>query len=95
MTLTSLEVATYTATDLRGMRYDTTVGGFTGDAKLQALTRIGLDGDTAVVVPAGAIDDAVWTLHIGMVERAQASRAELIRTVASAAATLLGAVKPM
>ena len=93
--LTSLEVATYTADDLRGTRYDATTGGFTGDTRLQALTRIELDGDTAVVVAAGgAIDPAVWTLHSAMVERAQANRTELLKMAASAAATLLGAVKP-
>jgi hypothetical protein len=93
--LTSVEVATYTADDLRGVRYDATTGGFTGDARLQALTRLALDGDAAVVVPAGgAIDPAIWTLHTSMVERAQANRNELLKTAASAAATLLGAVKP-
>jgi Peptidase family C25 len=92
--LASLEVATYVADDLRGVRYDATAGGFTGDVRLQALTRIGLDGAVAVVVPAGAVDQAVWTVHTGMVERAQADRAELIRTAASAAATLLDALKP-
>ena len=93
--LTSLEVATYTAADLRSTHYDDAAGGFTGDAKLQALTRIGLDGDAAVVVPTGgAIDPAIWTLHSAMVERAQANRTELLKTAASAAATLLGAVKP-
>jgi hypothetical protein len=92
--LTNLEVATYTAEDLRDVRFDPTAGHFTGDARLQALTRIGLDGDTAVVVPAGTIDQAIWALHSGMVERAQANRAELIKTAASAAATLIGALKP-
>lgn len=77
------------------MRYDTATGGFTGDIKLQALTRLKLDGDAAVVVPpGGAIDPAIWTLHTTMVERAQANRTELLKTAASAAATLLGAVKP-
>jgi hypothetical protein len=93
--LTSLEVATYTADDLRGVHYDAATGTFTGDVRLQALTRIELDGDAAVVVPAGgAIDPAIWTLHSAMVERAQANRRELLKTAASTAATLLGAVKP-
>jgi hypothetical protein len=93
--LTSVEVATYTADDLPDVRYEAATGGFTGEAKLQALTRIELGGDTAVVVPAGgAIDPSIWALHTSMVERAQANRTELIQTAASAAATLLGAVKP-
>jgi hypothetical protein len=93
--LTSLEVATYTTQDMRGVRYDPTAGGFTGDAKLQAFTRVELDGDTAVIVPTGGtVDQAVWTLHTGMVERAQTNRNELIKTATSAAATLLGALKP-
>ena len=93
--LTSLEVATYTADDLTSVRSDAAGGGFGAQARLQAITRITLDGDTAVVVPGGgAVDPAIWTLHTQMVERAQADRAELIRTVVSAAASLLSPVKP-
>ena len=78
-----------------GVRYDSAAGGFTGDVKLQALTRITIDGDTALVMPAGgAVDQALWTLHAGMVERAQVNRNELIKTASAAAAALLGSLKP-
>ena len=71
-------------------------GGFTGTARLRALTRINIDGDTLVCVPeeAGEVDQAVWAIHAEMVQRAQAGRAELLRTALSAATGLLGAVKP-
>ena len=93
--LTVVEVATYIADDLRGVRYDAAAGGFTGDVRLQALTRIEPNGGAAVVVPSGgAIDQAIWMAHSSMVERAQANRLELLQTAASIAATLLGAAKP-
>lgn len=92
--LAGAEIATYVADDLQGVRYDAAAGGFTGDVRLQALTRIEPNGSTAMVVPSGGtIDQAIWMAHSSMVERAQASRRELLQTAASIAATLLGAAR--
>jgi hypothetical protein len=92
---TSLEVSTYVSDDLSGVNYDK--GRFGGNAKLRALTRINLDGDTLACVPAdgGDIDESLWKIHLDMVQRAQANRAELIKAVTEAAAGLLGALKTM
>jgi hypothetical protein len=93
--LASAEIATYVADDLQGVRYDAAAGGFTGDVRLQALTRIEPNGSTAMVIPSGGtIDQAIWMAHSSMVEQAHASRRELLQTAASIAATLLGAAKP-
>jgi hypothetical protein len=93
--LVAAEVATYVADDLQGVRYDAAAGGFTGDVRLQALTRIEPNGSTAMVLPSGGtIDQALWTAHSSMVEQAHASRRELLEATASIAATLLGAAKP-
>ena len=93
--LAGAEIATYVADDLQGVRYDAAAGGFTGDVRLQALTRIEPNGSTAMVLPSGGpIDQAIWKAHSSMVEQAHASRRELLQTAASIAATLLGAAKP-
>jgi len=93
--LASAEIATYVADDLQGVRYDAAAGGFTGDVRLQALTRIEPNGSTAMVIPSGGtIDQAIWMAHSSMVEQANASRRELLQTAASIAAPLLGAAKP-
>lgn len=93
--LAAAEIATYVADDLQGVRYDAAAGGFTGDVRLQALTRIEPNGGTAMVLPSGGtIDQAIWKAHCSMVEQAHASRRELLQVTASIAATLLGAAKP-
>ena len=91
----SLEVSTYVSDNMTGVTYDTASGQFTGTAKLRALTRISFDGDTLVCVPVqeGEIDEALWTIHIDMVQRAQAHRGELLKSAVSAATGLLGALK--
>ena len=79
-----LEVKTYTSDDLSAV-----AGGqppHAAGARLRAYTRCKLDGDTEVCVPvaaSGAIDEALWTLHVEMVKQAQAHRAELLKTVLS------------
>lgn len=93
--LVAAEIATYVADDLQGVRYDAAAGGFTGDVRLLALTRIEPNGSTAMVLPSGSpIDQAIWKAHNSMVEQAHASRRELLQVTASIAATLLGAAKP-
>ncbi|MBX0329777.1 hypothetical protein K2Z83_19080 [Oscillochloris sp. ZM17-4] len=87
-----LEVETYVADDLASVDYRS--GNFDG-AQLRAVTRMGLDGDTQVVVPRreGQLDEELWAIHVSMVQQAQTNRADMIRAIAGAAAGLLGALK--
>ncbi len=89
---TSLEISTYVAGDMSSVQYET--GKFTG-AQLRALTRISIDGDTLVCVPEkdGEVDTAIWNIHVDMVKSAQANRAELMKTLVSAAASIANIVK--
>ena len=88
----SLEISTYVTGDLGTVQYD--AGKFTG-ADLRAVTRISIDGDTLVCVPEkdGEVDTAVWNIHLDMVRTAQSNRAELMRTIVSAATSIAGMVK--
>jgi len=91
---TSLEISTYTSPNLSQVAYES--GKFTGGANLRALTRIAIDGDTVVCVPTdedGEVDAAVWQIHLDMVQQAQASRTELMKTVVSAASSIANLVK--
>jgi hypothetical protein len=92
---TSLEVSTYVSDDMTGVSYDRAARRFTGPAKLRALTRMHMDGDTSVCIPEkeGEIDHALWTMHADMVQRAQAHRIELLTMVTAAAANLLDIFK--
>jgi hypothetical protein len=89
---TSLEVSTYVAPDLSSVQYDS--GKFSG-AELRAVTRVSIDGDTLVCVPEkdGEVDMAVWNIHMDMVRSAQANRAELMKTIVNAAASIAGMIK--
>ena len=89
---TSLEVKTYVSPDMAGVKYEG--GQFTG-ASLRALTRIKIDGDAEICVPEvdGVIDTELWQIHMDMVKQAQVSRAELLKTVVSAASGLGGLLK--
>jgi hypothetical protein len=91
---TSLEVSTYVSEDMENVRYES--GRFTGGARLRAITRIEIDGDTLICVPEteGEVDTAVWGIHMDMVQQAQASRAELLKTVVSAATGMVELLKP-
>lgn len=91
----SLEVSTYVSDDLAGVTYDARTHQFAGTARLRAMTRINLDGDTLVCVPEGhgEVDEALWEIHVDMVRQAQAHRAELLKAAVSAAAGLLDALK--
>jgi hypothetical protein len=91
--LTTTQVLTYVSEDLAGVK----VSGerFEG-ARLRAMTRLSLNGDTLVCVPEtaeGKVDDAVWKLHLEAVDKALASRAEMIKAFASAI-NLLNPLKP-
>ncbi|MCI0520558.1 MAG: C25 family cysteine peptidase [Chloroflexi bacterium] len=89
----SLEIATYVSEDMSAVRYE---GGRFEGARLRALTRIEIDGDTLVCVPEtdGEVDTALWKVHADMVAQAQASRAELVRAVISAAGGMVNLLKP-
>jgi len=80
---------------MAGVTYDRTTHQFSGTAKLRALTRVNMDGDTLVCVPerGGQVDDTLWTIHTDMVQRAQAYRAELLKAVLSAASGLLNVLR--
>jgi hypothetical protein len=88
--LTSLEVRTYVARDMAkvGVTKENQLLG----AELRAYTRISFDGDTSVCVPErdGEVDTALFDIHLRMVEQAQAARAELLKTIVQAAASLAG-----
>ena len=91
---TSLEVSTYVSDDLGAVTYE--AGKFTGSARLRALTRVKIDGDTLVCVPQnedGEVDIALWQIHLDMVKQAQEARSELMKTLVSAASSLAGFVK--
>ncbi len=91
---TSLEVSTYVSDDMDSVTYR--YGRFTG-ARLRAMTRIQIDGDTLVCVPEkeGEVDTALWKIHADMVQQAQASRTELLKTIVSAATGLGNLIKPV
>ncbi len=92
--VSSLEVRTYVSNNMDEVKYDQAARTFTG-AQLRAVTLIKVDGDTLVCVPEEqhAIDEALWTVHTDMVMRAQANRAEMLKTAVSAASALLEVVK--
>jgi hypothetical protein len=84
----TLEVSTYTSTAMEKVSIQGTK--ITG-ADLRARTALSIDGDTSQVVPInedGAVDTALWAVHLEMVKQAQESRAELIKSAISAVASL-------
>src|SRR5262249_44960152 len=88
----NLAVKTYVSDQMDTLAYvDTSDGGAFAGARLRARTRIGIAGDTLVCVPEkdGQVDQAIWSIHLEMVQRAQAHRAELLKTAVSAATGLL------
>ncbi|ACY14272.1 hypothetical protein [Haliangium ochraceum] len=81
---TTLEVKTYVSRDLQ--RALAQGGAADESTELRAYTRCALDGDTEVCVPVdgdGSVDQALWQLHVQMVEQAQKHRAALIETALS------------
>lgn len=89
----SLEIATFVSDDMSDITFKD--GQFGGGAKLRVLTRISIGGDTVVCVPVeqGEVDEALWKVHSEMVQRAQAHRAEMLKTFVSAASGLLEVFK--
>lgn len=92
--LASAEVMTYSSDDLTNVKYENQR---LSGAKLCALTRLDINGNTLVCVPAspgGKADDALWKIHCDAVDKALANRTEIVK-LASAAADLLAALKPL
>ena len=83
----SLEVSTWVADDLTNARYE---GGQMVGAERRAFTHLALDGDTVVCLTqrAGEVDREVWDIHMAMVKQAQETRAELLKSLVSVAASL-------
>lgn len=92
---TSVEVSTYVAEDMTNVVYDATNHQFTGSAKLRALTRINLNGDTQLCVSEkdGKIDADLLHIHSQMVGHAQEQRTQMLQTMTTLAASLLGVIK--
>lgn len=88
----SLEVSTYVADDLSSVTYEN--GKYSG-ARLRAMTRLNLDGDTLVCVPEkdGEVDTALWSIHLEMVKSAQQNRAELIKTIIEGLTNIASIIK--
>jgi hypothetical protein len=88
--VTTLEVLTYTSDDMTKVKKED----LEGTATLHAVTRIEFDGDIKNFVPTrgGQIDQALWALHLDMVQQAQTNRAELIRTAVEAISGLVKVV---
>jgi hypothetical protein len=95
--LTTLEVVTYSGEDLSAVDFDATTGHFVGRVQRRAVTRMSLDGHTSAIVPeqSGVIDEKLWALHCQLVDRAQAQRAELLKTAMTAISTLASIAKPL
>jgi len=89
----SLEISTYVSDEISQVRFEQ---GKLSGARLRAFTYIKVDGDTLVCLPEqdGEVDTELWNIHLQMVQQAQDSRAEFIKTVVSAAAGLGNLLKP-
>jgi hypothetical protein len=93
-TVTSVRVTTYVSDNINAVTYEN--GVFTG-ATLRAMTVASLDGNTLVCVPEnnGVVDDALWKIHSDTLDKALHNRVELMKTAASAIASLVPGVKAL
>jgi hypothetical protein len=93
-TVTSVHVSTYVSDNITAVQLVN--GVFTG-AELRAVTIANLDGNTVVCVPEqdGKVDDALWKIHSDTFDKALANRVELLKTAASAIASLVPGVKSL
>jgi hypothetical protein len=93
-TVTSVRVSTYVSDNIADVQFKD--GAFTG-AKLRAMTVASLDGNTMVCVPEenGQVEDALWKIHSDMVDKALDNRVEMLKTAASAIASLVPGVKSL
>jgi len=91
--ISSLEVNTYTSSELESIVYNAADKRFKGEIKMRARTHISFDGDMEVCLPVqedGRVDRELWGVHSEMVKQAQANRAEFLQTLADLAARLVG-----
>ena len=93
-TVTSVRVTTYVSDNIDAVKYEN--GAFTG-AALRAMTVASLDGNTLVCVPEnnGVVDDALWKIHSDTLDKALHNRVELMKTAATAIASLVPGVKAL
>ncbi|MCP4697749.1 MAG: hypothetical protein GY862_12990 [Gammaproteobacteria bacterium] len=106
--LSSLEVRTYPCDNLDDIgEYDTKTGKFSGQAKLQAYTRIALDGDRVTVVPqrrrpsgetrddtaSPAIDKELWQIHKTNIDQAQENRQAFVKNLLEVASNMMRVLK--
>ena len=93
-TVTSVRVTTYVSDNINAVKYEN--GAFTG-ATLRAVTVASLDGNTLVCVPEnnGTVDDALWKIHSDTLDKALHNRVEMLKTAASAIASLVPGVKAL
>ena len=91
-TVTTVQVRTYVSDNIETVTYAD--GNFTG-AKLRAVTIASLDGNTKVCVPEdeGKVDDVLWKIHSDIFDKALANRVEMLKTAATAIASLVPGVK--
>jgi len=105
--LTSQEVLTYTSEDLKKVSYDSKTHKFSEEARLQAMTRISLDGDLLILIPERKrtaqegdetrteieIDERLWAIHREMVDLAQTSKTAFVKALAETVSILLQALR--
>jgi len=93
-TVTSVRVTTYVSDNIEAVKFEN--GAFTG-AQLRAMTVASLDGNTVVCVPEnnGTVDDALWRIHSDTLDKALHNRVELLKTAASAIASMVPGVKAL
>ncbi len=84
-----LVISTYTTLDEEG-------GESEAIQQLRARTRIDLAGDIDLALPGspGELEEAIWGKHLDLVKLAGTHRAEMLQSIASAAASLLRAIDP-
>ncbi len=90
-----VDVATYVSDDLSAVGYDRAARTFSGGATLVARSRLSIDGDVLLAVPRqrDELDDALWSLHLSMLEQARSARAELLKSAGAALVGLLDAAR--
>lgn len=87
--IATLEVRTYLADEITDPK--STQDDPFSSARLCAMSRISLGGDTQVVIPvtAGRLDTVVWDVHAQAVEQAQANRAAMLKAIGELLAGLV------
>ena len=88
----ALEISTYVSEDLGNVKF---VDGKYDGARLCAVTRVNIHGDTVVCFPeeGGEVDHAISNIHLEMVKLAQENRTELIKTIVEVATSIVDIVK--